>query len=301
MAKLGFLGLGIMGYPMARNLLSAGHHVALWSHTASKAEELAAKFPDLASACAAPKDVAAAADVIFLIVGDTAMSENAIFGTDGLMETAKPGTVIVDASTVACAYSKSASVRCAAKGVDFLDAPCTGSKPGAESGNLTFMIGGAQEVFEKVKPLLEPMGKRLYYCGGPGLGMHAKLTQNLILSNLLQAFNEGLVLSTKAGVDPDLMLDILDNSAAKSGLIAFKAPFVFRRDFTTNFSVKWMHKDIGLMLESGRDAGVPLPLTSLTHQMFQAAIATGHGDEDICSTIKVLEGMTGVEVKTRAT
>ena len=130
--------------------------------------------------------------------------------------------------------------------------------------------------------------------------MHAKLTQNLILSNLLQAFNEGLVLSTKAGVDPDLMLDILDNSAAKSGLIAFKAPFVFRRDFTTNFSVKWMHKDIGLMLESGRDAGVPLPLTSLTHQMFQAAIATGHGDEDICSTIKVLEGMAGVEVKTRA-
>ena len=131
MAKLGFLGLGIMGYPMARNLLSAGHHVALWSHTASKAEELAAKFPDLGTACAAPKDVAASADVIFLIVGDTAMSEHAIFGPDGIMETAKPGTVIVDASTVACAYSKSASVRCAAKGVDFLDAPCTGSKPGA--------------------------------------------------------------------------------------------------------------------------------------------------------------------------
>ncbi len=127
--------------------------------------------------------------------------------------------------------------------------------------------------------------------------MHAKLTQNLVLSNLLQAFNEGMVLATKAGVDPELMLDILDNSAAKSGLISFKAPFVFRRDFTTNFSVKWMHKDIGLMLDSARDAGVPLPLTSLTHQMFQAAISLGHGDEDICSTIKVLEGMVGVEVK----
>ena len=297
MAKLGFLGLGIMGYPMARNLLSAGHNVALWSFTSAKAEELAAKFPDLATVCATPKDVAAASDVIVLIVGDTAMSENAIFGPNGIMEAAKPGTVIVDASTVACSYSKSAAARCAEKGVEFLDAPCTGSKPGAESGNLTFMIGGPKEVYEKVKPLLEPMGKRLYYCGGPGLGMHAKLTQNLILSNLLQAFNEGLVLATKAGVDPTLMLDILDNSAAKSGLIAFKAPYVFRRDFSTNFSVKWMHKDIGLMLESGRDLGVPLPLTSLTHQMFQAAIATGHGDEDICSTIKVLEGMTGVEVK----
>jgi len=161
------------------------------------------------------------------------------------------------------------------------------------------MIGGDKAVYDQVKPLLEPMGKRLYYCGGPGMGMHAKLTQNLILSNLLQAFNEGLVLATKAGVAPELMLDILDNSAAKSGLIAFKAPYVFRRDFSTNFSVKWMHKDIGLMLESARDIGVPLPLTSLTHQMFQAAIATGHGDEDICSTIKVLEGIAGTEVKKR--
>lgn len=299
MAKLGFLGLGIMGYPMARHLLEAGHEVALWSHTASKAEELAAKFPGLGSACGLPKDVAANADVIFLIVGDTAMSEKVIFGENGLMETIKPGSVIVDASTVACSYSKDAAARCKAKGVEFLDAPCTGSRPGAESGNLTFMIGGPKEVFESIRPLFEPMGKRLYYCGGPGLGMHAKLTQNLILSNLLQAFNEGLVLSTKAGVDPELMLDILDNSAAKSGLIAFKAPYVFRRDFSTNFSVKWMHKDIGLMLDSARDAGVPLPLTSLTHQMFQAAIATGHGDEDICSTIKVLEGLTGVEVKKR--
>jgi 3-hydroxyisobutyrate dehydrogenase/2-hydroxy-3-oxopropionate reductase len=297
MANLGFLGLGIMGYPMARHLLEAGHNVALWSNTASKAEELAASFPGLGTACATPKDVAAAADVIVLIVGDTAMSEQVVFGPNGLMEAAKPGTVIVDASTVASSYSKSASARCKAQGVDFLDAPCTGSKPGAENGTLTFMIGGDKDVFEKVKPLLEPMGKRLYYCGGPGLGMHAKLTQNLILSNLLQAFNEGLVLATKAGVDPTLMLDILDNSAAKSGLISFKAPFVFRRDFTTNFSVKWMHKDIGLMLDSGRDLGVPLPLTSLTHQMFQAAIATGHGDEDICSTIKVLESLTGVEVK----
>jgi 3-hydroxyisobutyrate dehydrogenase-like beta-hydroxyacid dehydrogenase len=107
------------------------------------------------------------------------------------------------------------------------------------------MIGGDQAVFEANRANFEPMGKRLYYCGGPGMGLHAKLTQNLILSNLLQAFNEGLVLSTKAGVDPALMLDILDNSAAKSGLIAFKAPYVFRRDFSTNFSVKWMHKDIG--------------------------------------------------------
>ena len=137
--------------------------------------------------------------------------------------------------------------------------------------------------------------------GGPGLGMNAKLTQNLILSNLLQAFNEGMVLATKAGVDPDLMVDILSNSAARSGLISFKAPYVFRRDFSTNFSVKWMHKDIGLMLDSAKEIGVPLPLTALTQQMFQAAISLGSGDEDICSTIKVLEGIAGVEVKSKTT
>jgi 3-hydroxyisobutyrate dehydrogenase/2-hydroxy-3-oxopropionate reductase len=141
------------------------------------------------------------------------------------------------------------------------------------------------------------MGKRFYHCGGPGLGLHAKLSQNLILSNLLQGFNEGMVLAAKAGVDPALMLDILDNSAAKSGLVSAKAPLVLRRAFAPAFSVKWMHKDIGLMLDSANELCVPVPLTALTHQMFQAAIAKGHGEEDICATIKVLEDLAGVEVK----
>jgi 3-hydroxyisobutyrate dehydrogenase/2-hydroxy-3-oxopropionate reductase len=159
------------------------------------------------------------------------------------------------------------------------------------------MIGGDRKVFERVRPFFELMGKKLYFCGGPGMGLHAKLTQNLVLSNILQAFNEGIVLSTKAGVDPKLMLDILSNSAAKSGLIEFKAPVIFRRDFTTAFSVKWMHKDMGLMLDSGSELDVPLPMTSVARQLFQAAIAQGHGEEDIGATIKVLESITGVEVK----
>jgi 3-hydroxyisobutyrate dehydrogenase/2-hydroxy-3-oxopropionate reductase len=143
------------------------------------------------------------------------------------------------------------------------------------------------------------MGKRLYYCGGPGMGLQAKLSQNLILSNILMAFNEGMVLATKGGIEPKLMLDILDNSAAKSGLISYKAPFVFRRDFKANFSVKWMDKDIGLILESGKELGVPLLLTGLTRQLFQTAIAAGHADEDMCSTIKVLEGLVGIVVKSQ--
>jgi 3-hydroxyisobutyrate dehydrogenase/2-hydroxy-3-oxopropionate reductase len=295
MAKLGFLGLGLMGYPMARNLLRAGHEVALWSHSAQKARQLATE--EKGKFCETPKQVGENADCIFLCVGDTGMSRQVILGDNGIIHGAKPGTVVVDASTIGPSESREIGSALRARRVDFLDAPCTGSTPGAQGGTLTFMVGGDQAVFDKVKPYFEPMGKRLYYCGGPGLGLQAKLSQNLILSNLLIAFNEGMVLATKGGIDPKLMLDILDNSAAKSGLISYKAPFVFRRDFQPNFSVKWMHKDIGLMLESGKELSVPLLLTSLTNQIFQAAVSEGHADDDICSTIKVLEELAGVEVK----
>lgn len=295
MAKLGFLGLGIMGYPMARNLLRAGHEVALWSHTTGKAEQLAKE--GAGRVCATPKEVGAAAECIFLCVGNTAMTEAAILGQDGIIEGAKAGTVVADASTVAPEASVRIGAQLEAKGIHFLDAPCTGSKPGAEGGTLTFMIGGDRAVFDKTKPYFEAMGKQFYYCGGPGKGLNAKLTQNLVLANLMQAFNEGMVLSTKYGIDPDLMVEILSNSAAKSGLISFKAPYMLRRDFSTNFATKWMHKDVGLALDSARAADVPLPLTSITQQMFQAAIAKGYGDDDMCSTVRVLEEFAGVEVK----
>jgi 3-hydroxyisobutyrate dehydrogenase/2-hydroxy-3-oxopropionate reductase len=295
MAKLGFLGLGLMGYPMARNLLRAGHEVALWSHSGEKARQLA--DAEKGRCCATPKEVAENADCVFLCVGDTQMARTAILGPDGVGAGARPGTVVADASTISPSESRKIGAVLKRKGVEMLDAPCTGSTPGAESGNLTFMIGGAQTVFESVRPYFEPMGKLLFYCGGPGMGLQAKLTQNLILANLMMAFNEGLVLAAKGGVDPQLMFEILDASAAKSGLASYKAPFIFRRDFHANFATKWMHKDIGLMLDSGKELGVPLPVTSLTQQIFQMAISAGLGDNDFCSTIKVLEGMAGVEVK----
>jgi 3-hydroxyisobutyrate dehydrogenase-like beta-hydroxyacid dehydrogenase len=295
MAKLGFLGLGLMGYPMARNLLRAGHQVALWSNTSSKAKQLAEEEKGLA--CDSPHQVAEQADYIFLCVGDTKMSEDVLLGFEGVIHGAKPGTVVADASTISPAASRAIGEKLAGRGIHYLDAPCTGSTPGATAGTLTFMVGGAREVFDKTKPILENMGKQFYYCGGSGTGLEAKLTQNLILSNILMAFNEGIVLSTKAGIDPELMLEILNNSAAKSGLISYKAPFVFKRDFTTNFSTKWMHKDVGLALDSAQEQGVPLPLTSLTHQMFQAAISEGYGELDMCSTIRVMERWAGIEVK----
>src|SRR5579862_1224326 len=287
MAELGFLGLGLMGYPMARNLARAGHKLAVWSYTSSKAKQLADEVK--AIACESPKDVAENAEFVCLCVGDTAMAEQVVLGPGGVIQGATPGTVVADASTIAPSASRAIGEKLASKGVHFLDAPCTGSTPGANAGTLTFMIGGDAKVFERTKPFFEIMGKKFYYCGGPGKGLQAKLTQNLILANLMQAFNEGMALSTKGGIDPALMLEILDNSAAKSGLIAYKAPFVFKRDFSTNFSTKWMHKDVGLALDSGGEMNLPMPITSLTQQMFQAAISEGYGEDDLCATIRVME------------
>jgi 3-hydroxyisobutyrate dehydrogenase-like beta-hydroxyacid dehydrogenase len=293
-AKLGFLGLGIMGGPMARHLVMGGHDVAVWSHNQSKAKQLADSVGALF--CATPTEVAQNSECAFLCVGNTAMSREVILGEQGLVKGAKKGFVIADCSTVSPLESSRIAAELETLGMDFLDAPCTGSKAGAEGGTLTFMIGGKQEVFTHTKPFFEAMGKNLYYCGGSGMGLRAKLTQNLILGNLLQAFNEGLVLSTKAGVDPELMLDILTNSAARSAFISAKAPMVFKRDFSTNFSLKWLEKDIGLAVDLGSELGVPLLLTGLTQQILQAAIAKGYGEQDICGSIRFLEELAKCEV-----
>ncbi|MDQ2924865.1 MAG: NAD(P)-dependent oxidoreductase [Acidobacteriota bacterium] len=293
MAKLGFIGLGIMGGPMARNLMRAGHDVALWSHTAGKAAELAKQG---AVACASPAEVARRSEVVFLCVGDTKMSTEVILGMDGLAVGHAGALAIVDCSTISPAESRRISADLAARGIDFLDAPCSGSKGGAESASLTFMVGGDEAVFERVRPYFEAMGKLLYYCGGAGMGLQAKLSQNMVLGSLLQAFNESFVLSTKAGMPPQLMLDIINNSAAKSGLVALKAPLVFARKFETNFSVKWLEKDMNLMLDSAAEMNIPVPLTALATEMYREAIAKGYGEEDICGSIRVLEEIAGCEV-----
>lgn len=284
-----------MGYPMARHLVRSGHEVALWSNTIAKAHELTGEGK--ATVCSSPQEVAEHADVIFYCVGDTAMSREVAIGTHGLSAGVRSGAIVADCSTIAPEASREIGAVFTAKGAHFLDAPCTGSKPGAEKATLTFMIGGDQAVFERARPYFEIMGKLFYFCGGPGCGLQAKLTQNLVLANLFQGFAEGMVLAAKGGIAPRLMLEILDNSAAKSGLISFKAPFVLARNFETNFSTKWLHKDVSLALESGESLDVPLPITALTQQMLRAAIAKGWGDADFCSAIRVLEEWASVEVR----
>jgi 3-hydroxyisobutyrate dehydrogenase-like beta-hydroxyacid dehydrogenase len=186
MAKLGFLGLGLMGYPMARNLLRAGNEVAVWSNTSDKARKLAAE--EKGRFCSTPKEVAENADTVFLCVGDTAMAREVILGAGGVIEGVRAGMTVADCSTIGVSESRRIAAALKEKSVNFLDAPVTGSTPGAESGNLTFMIGGDQGVFEAIRPLLDPMGKKIYYCGAQGMGLQAKLSQNLILSNILMAF-----------------------------------------------------------------------------------------------------------------
>ena len=281
---------------MAGNLLRAGHNVALWSHDPAKAGSVASEHVN-ATVATTPREAVARAECVFLCVGTTEMSEAVLIGPGGVIEGARPGTIVADASTIAPETSRAIGKRMAAKDIQFLDAPCTGSKPGAENATLTFMIGGDESVFNRARPWFEPMGKQFYYCGSLGMGLEAKLTQNLVLANMLLAFNEGMVLATKAGVDPALMVEILSNSAARSGLVSFKAPYILKGDFTTNFSTKWMAKDVGMALDSARLKAVPLPLTGVTQQMFQAAIAEGYADDDMCSTIRVLEDWAGVQVR----
>ncbi len=284
-----------MGYPMARNLLRDGHQVALWSHTETKARRLAAEEKGLF--CASPAEVAAQADCVFACVGDSAMSERVLTGPGGVIEGARAGAVIVDASTIGPSTSRRIGQALGAKGVHSLDAPCTGSTPGAESGTLTFMVGGPKDVFDRVRDNFLPMGKNLFYCGGPGMGLHAKLSQNLVLASMMQGFIEGMVLATKAGVDPELMFQILDASAAKAGLFTFKAPHIFARNFKTAFSLRWMHKDLGLIMESAKELDVPVPATAIVRELFGASIAKGHADDDYCSAVTLLEEWAGVIVK----
>lgn len=284
-----------MGYPMADHLAKGGKKVTVWTHNTDKAQKFAKETG--AKAAPSPKEVAKAVDVLFLCVGTTDMAREVLLGENGVVKSGKRGLIVADASTISPEGSRAIGKELEAAGIRYLDAPCTGSTQGAKSGTLTFMIGGDRSVFEQTKPIFELMGKQFYFCGGPGMGLQAKLSQNLILANMMQAFNEGIVLATKGGVDPQTMYQILDNSAAKSGLISGKGPQIFKRDFETRFSTKWMHKDVSMALDSGQSLGVSLPITAVTQQMFQAAISAGDGDVDFASTVKTIEKLAGIEVK----
>ena len=288
--RLGFIGLGIMGFPMAENLLQSGYALTVYNRTRQKAKELETNGATVADS---PAEVGRSAQVIFLCVGDTAAVSQV---AESLLEGVEPGSVVVDASTISPAASRRLAERFRERGVRFLDAPCSGSKTGAANATLTFMVGGDQKAFRRVEPYLLAMGKKVFHVGGQGMGLQVKLTQNLIGALTYQAMAEGFVLARKAGLSPSLVLEVLQASVARSPLIDAKLPLVLERRFEPHFSLKWMYKDLGLMLESAQELQVPLPVTALVHELFGAGVAMGHGEEDFVSAITVLESLAGVEV-----
>ena len=292
--NIGFIGLGIMGQPMALNLIRAGHKLAVYNRTAGKTAALTAAG---ARAADSPSDAARGADVVMMIVSDSAAVEEVVAGKGGLLESLAAKQLVIDSSTISPAVSRKMACLVAGKGASWLDAPVTGSKHGAEKGELTFMIGGDRAAFDRALPILSVLGKKHIYCGSHGLGLSAKLAQNTIQATMVEVFCEGFVLATKAGVRPETMMEIIQSSLARAALTDFKAPFIFKGDFTPYFPLKLMHKDLELAAEAGYAQGVPMPTLAAVKEVYMAAKAQGKGDQDYSAIVTVLEELAGVKVR----
>jgi 3-hydroxyisobutyrate dehydrogenase/2-hydroxy-3-oxopropionate reductase len=293
--SIGFIGLGIMGQPMALNLAKAGHRLAVYNRTPGKSAALEAAGARVA---ASPADAAREANFVVIIVSDSAAVEGVAAGRDGFLETLRSGAIVIDSSTISPTVSRKLACMAASKGAGWLDAAVTGSKHGAEKGELTFMVGGDRATFERALPILQVLGKKHIYCGLQGLGLAAKLAQNTIQATMVEVFCEGLVLATKAGVRPETMLEILQSSLARAAITDFKAPFIFKGDFVPYFPLKLMHKDLELAAEAGYAQGVPMPVLAAVKEVYMAAKAQGKGDQDYAAVITFLEELAGVKVRT---
>ncbi len=292
--SIGFIGLGLMGQPMAMNLVKAGHPMKAFNRTRQKAEPLARAGAVIAGS---PAEAARDTDIVFTIVSDTAALEEVALGKDGFLEAVRPGAVVIDSSTISPAFSRKLACLLAGKGASMLDAPVTGSKHGAEKGELTFMIGGERKVLDRVMPVLRVLGKKHIYCGQNGLGLAAKLAQNAIQATMVEVFCEGLVLAAKCGVSPQTMFEIIQSSMARAGLTDFKAPFIFKGDFSPYFPLKLMHKDLELAMEAAYAQNVPMPTAGAVKEVYGAAKAQGKGDLDYAAVITYLEELAGIKVR----
>lgn len=291
--RVAFLGLGIMGKPMAANLVKAGHEVSMWNRTPGKQVEGA-------RAAGSPAEAAQGAEVVWMCVADTAAVENILFGPHGVDNSLAPGMIIVDSSTISPAATLRFAERARGKGVDYVDAPVTGSKVGAEAGTLLFMVGGEDAIIERLNPLFAAMGKKIFRMGGVSKGHAAKLAMNLQIALIYEGFAEGLTLAAKLGVNPGQLLPLIEASMVRSGVVEYKAPFILKRDFTPNFPLRLMHKDIRLALEAAKDARVKLPALETVEEIYDMATEDGHRDQDYAATITLLEKWAGVEVKPEA-
>ena len=264
--RVAFLGLGIMGRAMATNLVKAGHEVTVWNRTPGTLVEGAGLAPTPAAA-------AQGAEVVWVCVSDTAAVEKVLFGSEGVEQSLAEGMIIADSSTISPSATVKFSERVRARGVDYVDAPMTGSKIGAASGTLIFMVGGQEAAIQRLNPLFAAMGKKIFRMGETGKGQATKLTMNLQIALIFEGFAEALTLATKLGVDPQQLVSLIESTMVRSGVVEYKAPFVLQRDFTPNFPLRLMHKDILLALEAAKEARVKLPALETVEEIYEMATA----------------------------
>ena len=288
--RVAFLGLGIMGYGMAANLVKAGHEVATWNRTAGKTVEGA-------HSADSPADAARDAEVVWICVSDTKAVESVLFGPRGVEASATQGMTVVDSSTISPSAERSFADRLAAKGVSYVDAPVTGSKIAAEAGSLIFMAGGDESVIARLDPLFKAMGKQVFHMGETSKGQATKLAMNLQIAVIYEGFVEALTLATKLGVSIEMLLPLIQASMVRSGVVEYKAPFILRRDFSPNFPLRLMLKDIHLALNAAKESRVKLPALETVEEIYEMAAEDGHQDLDYAATLTLLEKWAGVEEK----
>jgi 2-hydroxy-3-oxopropionate reductase len=292
-SKIGFIGLGIMGKPMSKNLLKAGHQLIVYDVVEAplrEVEKLGAKISR------SSKEVAEQSDLVITMLPDSPDVEKAVLGQQGVFEGIKTGSTYIDMSTISPVTSKKLAEAGKAKNLKILDAPVSGGEKGAMEASLTIMVGGAKSVFDECLPIFQVMGKNIVYCGGVGAGQVVKACNQILVAGVLEAAGEALVLGAKAGVDPQIVLKVIASGWAMHVLDA-RGPLLLKRDFKPGFRTRLHYKDLSIALSAGSEYGVPLPVTSLIREMMGAMKVTGRGDYDHSGIITVLEELAKYEVK----
>jgi len=284
--KVGFIGLGIMGGPMAQNLMEAGYELVLYNRTPEKAEEVAG---DGATVVGSPREVAESCDVVVLMLPDSPQVEEIVEGEDGVLEGLKEGALIVDMSTISPVVTRELAEKIEERGASMLDAPVSGGEPGAQQGTLAIMAGGSEEDFERARPLLEVMGDAITHVGPTGAGQTAKAANQIVVAVTLEGISEALVLASKAGVAPEKILEAISGGLAGSNVMEAKKENFLEHDFEPGFRVDLHHKDLGIALATGREYGVSLPVTAIVDQMLESLKTKGRGDRDHSAILTLIE------------
>ena len=292
MANLGFVGLGVMGSEMVSRLLSKGHTVIGYNRTRSKAEGLERKGMKWGHS---PQVVASVAEITFSMVTNTAALDAVMNGPEGMLAAVRPGKIFVDMSTVSPAFSRTIAERVREKGGDMVDSPVSGSVITLQEGKLSVMVGGRRETFEKVRPVLEDIGRKVTYVGDNGLALVMKIGVNLSLAVQMLAFSEGVLLAEKSGIKREAAVEVLTHSVIASPMVQYRGPFILKMPEEAWFNVNMMQKDMLLAMDLGRQLDVPLPTTAVSNEFLTAARGMGLVKEDFAVIFDVLAQMSGVQ------